>query len=491
MTRQPTNVSRSTDSRGESVIGQGRRRRAAVGLGRADRAEPRTAAELPAGRLARRQRRLVPEVAWLALACWSLVLATQADVLIATNGDRFTGKVVEATTNRVVFDLEIGGRLTVPRSRIRELQRESPPAADARSPITDNRSLITNAVPAASTVVATNLLWLPPAIGHDQADWIQLKSGEWLRGRLYYIQKRMVEFDSDELKELSLDLDDVRQVYPGKPLFTKFDRRDQIYGTVVVSNDVVQVFGPEQVSLPREQLTGITPGGEREIDFWSGSLNINLSLQSGNTRQTTLSTSAELARRTPATLAQLTYLGNYSEADGVQSANNQRVNGIYNVRLNRHWFLRPVSLEYYEDQLANIAQRGTVAVGLGYYIFDRPGLEWTVSGGPGYQRTYFETVKKGESDFASTLAGVVQTNFKADITKRLKFLETIGVTVTTEEAGLYSHHAVSTLEFEIKRHLDLDVSFVWDYLQNPQAESSGLVPQHSDFRLNLGVGVRF
>ena len=35
-------------------------------------------------------------------------------------------------------------------------------------------------------------------MGVDGADWIQLKSGEWLRGRLRYIQQRQVEFDSDE-----------------------------------------------------------------------------------------------------------------------------------------------------------------------------------------------------------------------------------------------------------------------------------------------------
>jgi hypothetical protein len=50
---------------------------------------------------------------------------------------------------------------------------------------------------------------------------------------------------------------------------------------------------------------------------------------------------------------------------------------------------------------------------------------------------------------------------------------------------------VSTLEFEIKRHLELDVSFVWDYLQHPQTELSGTVPQHSDFRLVVGAGLKF
>lgn len=441
----------------------------------------------------------------LPLALGVLVLPAQADVLIGTNGDRFTGKVVQETTDFVVFDSELGGKLTIPRSRIREIQR--PP-----SPVTDNRSGITNAAPAFSVAASTrpaetngtsrigtselgvrssNLSWLPPAIGHDNADWLQLKSGEWIRGHLYYIQNRQVEFDSDVLNDFSLNLKDVRQVYPAKPLFTKFNDRDQIFGKVVVSNDVVEVFGPQRVSLPRDQLAGITPGGEREIDFWSGNLNVALSLQAGNTRQATLSTSAELARRTPASTVQLNYLGNYSVAEGVQSANNHRINGLYDIRLNRHWFLRPAYLEYYTDELANIARKETVGVGLGYYIFDREGLEWLVAGGPGYQFTKFETVEAGQSDMTSTPAAVLQTSFKADLTRRLKFIETINVTLTSKEAGLYSHHAISTLKFEIKRHLDLNVSFVWDYLQNPQVEADQFLPKHSDFRLNVGAGVRF
>ncbi len=425
----------------------------------------------------------------LALALWGGMLLGRADVLIGTNGDRFTGKVLEETADVIVFESELAGKLTIPRTRIREIQRAEPPTTDNRSLITS--SAPTNQLSTLNSQPSTNLSWLPPAIGYDKEDWIQLKSGEWLRGRLYYIQKRKVQFDSDELDDFSLDLKDVRQVYPANPLFTKFDGRDQIYGTVVVSNDVVTVSGPEQVSLPRDQLTGITPGGKREFDFWSGNLSVGLSLQSGNTRQTTLTASAELARRTPASTVQLNYLGNYSEAEGVQNANNHRINGLYDIRLNRDWFLRPVYLEYYRDQLANIAHRGTVAVGLGYYIFDRQGLEWLVAGGPGYQYTKFETVEPGQSDSASTPAAVLQTTFKADITRRLKFIETMSATLTSKDSGLYSHHAVSTLEFEIKRHLDLNVSFVWDYLQNPQIESSGAVPLRNDFRLTLGVGVKF
>ncbi|MGO8926698.1 MAG: DUF481 domain-containing protein [Limisphaerales bacterium] len=349
---------------------------------------------------------------------------------------------------------------------------------------------LTNPPSALNPQPSTNS-WRPPGIGHDGADWIQLKSGEWLRGRLNYVQDRKVEFDSDELKDLSLDLKNVRQVFSAKPFFAKFEGRDQIFGTVVVSNDVVQVSGPEQVALPRDQLTGITPGGKREIDFWSAKASVGLNLQRGNTRQATESTSAEVARRTPATVIDLSYLGDFSEVNGTQNANNHRLNGNYDIRLNQDWFVRPLQFEWYRDQLANTSHRVTAGVGVGYYIFDRPGLEWQVSGGPSYQYSQFDTVEEGQADSASAAAASLQSTFKADITQRLKFLQTFGATLTSQEAGLYTHHAVSTLEFEVKRHLDLNVSFVWDYLQDPKTESSGVVPQHSDYRLIVGAGVKF
>src|SRR5262249_8468136 len=121
----------------------------------------------------------------------------------------------------------------------------------------------------------------------------------------------------------------------------------------------------------------------------------------------------------------------------------------------------------------------------------RDNLEWKVSAGPGYQHTRFETVEPGKADTASTPAAAFQTYFKADVTPRLTFIESFAGTLSSQEAGLYSHHFVSTLEFEIKRHLDLDLSFVWDYLQNPQPEVNSVVPKHTDLRLTLGLGVKF
>jgi hypothetical protein len=419
-----------------------------------------------------------------ALCVWLLVAAVFArgDVLVGTNGERFIGKVIEEATNNVVFESELGGRLTFSRSKIRELQR-----------IPSVQMTNTAVAPVAATGIPTNTIsWTPSGVGHDGSDWIQLKSGEWLKGDLKYIQNKEVEFDSDELDQQTLKLKDVSKVYTAHRVFTRFEDHQPVYGMVVISNDLVMVSGSEPLSLHRDLLMGITPsGGRTGIRNWSGEFNLGLSLQSGNNEQTTVSTSAELARRTPNTTLLLDYLGNYSQVNNVQSANNERVNITYDIRLNHDWFVRPVQLEYYQDTLANISYRLTGGVGAGYYIFDHDGLEWTASAGPGYQYTRFENVESGQADTATTPAAVLDSNFKADITQRLTFIQTWQSIFTDKEAGQYTHHSVSTLEFEIKRHLNLDVSFIWDYLQNPQARSDGIVPQNSDYYLTVGFGVRF
>ena len=422
-----------------------------------------------------------------ALAFLGLALLARGDVLLCTNGERFVGKVIQETTNTVVFESELGGRLTFPRAQVRELQRTSSvEVKDATVPAV-------TATNAPAPQISSNVVsWKPPGVGHDGSDWVQLKSGEWLRGQLKYIQRKEVEFDSDEMDQLTLKLKDVRRVYTAHRVFTQFDGLEPAFGTAVISNDVVIVNGPVPLIMPLDQMLGMTPsGGRTGIRDWSGKATVGVSLQSGNNSQTTVSSSAELARRTPNTTMLLDYLGNYSEVNGEQNINNDRINLTYDIRLNHDWFVRPAQLEYYHDPLANISMRLTGGVGAGYYIFDRTGLEWFVTAGPSYQYTKFETVEPGQADTATTPAGVLQSYFEMDFTRRLTFIQSWQSTFTSRESGQYTHHTVSTLEFEIKRHLNLDVSFIWDYLQNPQQKSDGSIPVKNDTYLTVGFGVRF
>lgn len=413
---------------------------------------------------------------------WPLFVAglARGDVLVCTNGERFVGTAIEQTNNNVVFESELAGRLTFSQSEISELKR-TPMIAAANT---------TNvmATPNAATNTAA---WKPPGVGNDGADWVQLTSGEWLRGQLKYIQNKEVEFESDEMDEQTLKLEDVSQVFTTHRVYTKFDGLEPAYGKVVISNELVMVDGPVPLALPRDLLIGLTPSGRNGIREWSGDFNLALSLQSGNNHQTDVTAMGELGRRTPGTTLLFDYLGNYGQSDGVENANNNRFNATYDLRLNRDWFVRAAQLEYYQDSLANIDYRLTGGVGAGYYIFDRTGLEWIVSAGPGYQYTKFSTVVGDQSETADTLAGVLNSRFDMDVTKRLTLIQTWQSMFIGRDSGKYNHHTVSTLEFEVKRHVNLDVSLVWDYLMNPQVKSSGVMPQKSDLYLTVGLGLRF
>ena len=66
--------------------------------------------------------------------------------------------------------------------------------------------------------------WKPPVPGSDKFDWVQLKSGEWLKGEIQVMRKESLEFESDELDTLNLDWDDVLEVRSPRNMTVTFTR---------------------------------------------------------------------------------------------------------------------------------------------------------------------------------------------------------------------------------------------------------------------------
>jgi Protein of unknown function, DUF481 len=440
--------------------------------------------------LMRRPAMRTSRLPWLAVVFGVMTLLARGDVLVCTNGERFTGTVIAETAANVVFESELGERMTFSRAKISEIQ-QTPPAAINSATI----SLVTATNPPSTLThlpATNNLSWKPPGVGHDGQDWIEIKTDSWLSGRLKYLQDRQLEFENDQLGEQSFDLSDILQVYPARPAWAMFyGRKKSVFGTIVISNDLVEVSGQERLVFPRSQLLGLTTSGVGGTRYWSGNVSLGLSLQSGINTATTLTTSFELARRTPNTELMFDYNGNYSEASGVQSANNQRIDSSYNIRLDRHWFVRPGELTFYYDPLYNIAFQGMAAVGGGYYFFERRGLTWYVAAGPAGLYTRFEEVQPNQADSATTPAATLQTYLKADITRHLTLIEKVQGVFTTQEAGWYSQYAISTLQYKIHQNLDLDVSLVWNYLQNPRQLSNGETPSKNNTFLSVSFGVNF
>jgi putative salt-induced outer membrane protein YdiY len=361
--------------------------------------------------------------------------------------------------------------------------------------VVTNYIVVTNLVPSTNGLTAgpanfslPDLSWVPP---DDGFDWIQLKSGEWLKGSIQAMQDRKLEFDSDELKDLTFDWKDIRQVRSPHLNEMLLVNQEELKGPVVITPDLVTVGGAEPRTFPRSELQSITPGGSREADYWSGRVSLGFALRAGNTKSVDYNAQASLQRRTPATRLKLDYIGNFSSLDGVENANNHRVNAEFDYWLSRRLYVILPQAEYFSDPFQNIADRATLGGGAGYDIIDRSVLEWNVSLGPAYQQTWFDSVEGSESESRGRAALAFGTDFDWQITRRIELILQYSGQYTSRDVGESLQHAVGTLSVELTKRFDLDVSFVWDRTQNPQPDSSGVVPQQDDYRLTLGLGVRF
>ncbi|MCP5522225.1 MAG: DUF481 domain-containing protein [Verrucomicrobiales bacterium] len=330
--------------------------------------------------------------------------------------------------------------------------------------------------------------WIPP---NDGFDWIELKSGEWLKGEIRAMQDRKLDFDSEELDELTFDWKDIRQVRSAHFVDVLFVGGERRSGLVTITKDYVEVEGTQPPQIPRDQLLGLTPGGSNERSYWSGKASLGLTIRAGNTEQVDYNAQAHLQRRTPATRLSLDYIGNLSKTGGQESANNHRVNTEFDRWLSQRVYLLIPFAEYYRDPFQNLSHRGTLGAGVGYDLVDRPSIEWTVTTGPAYQHAWFESVQPGQSDQTGTAALVFGSRFDWDITRHIELILEYRGQYTSQQAGETAHHSVGTLSFELTKRLDLDVSLVWDRISQPKPDANGNARKPDDFRLIFGLGLDF
>ena len=54
-----------------------------------------------------------------------------------------------------------------------------------------------------------------------------------------------------------------------------------------------------------------------------------------------------------------------------------------------------------------------------------------------------------------------------------------------------NYHAESVLSFDIWGPLELDLTFIFDRVENPVANADDIVPKSNDYSVTMGLGVDF
>ncbi len=331
--------------------------------------------------------------------------------------------------------------------------------------------------------------WKDTRPQHVIADWLQLTSGEWLRGRIIAMQKDVLEFDSDELDLLELKWEKIKYIKSSEPYSLRFDNSAQATGAIEITQNEIHVTTDyDDQTFKRSQLLSIASGHKTEISKWTNKITLSISARRGNTDQTDFSSKINAKRRTINSRLLLDYLGSFTKVEQTETINNHRINITYDIFLTRDLFLTPVTAEFFRDPFQNIETRANIGIAIGYTIINTNDSEWDISGGPAYQETKFVSVQPGQSSKDSTATLILTTKFDTELNSKVDLEGTYSITLGDSKTGGYTHRSILTLETELTDKLDFDVTGVWDRIKDPVQDQDGNIPERDDFRIMVGLG---
>ncbi|MEN8148446.1 MAG: DUF481 domain-containing protein [Planctomycetota bacterium] len=334
-----------------------------------------------------------------------------------------------------------------------------------------------------------------PKLEFDPAfDWIQLTSGEWLKGEITELRDRSLEFDSDEMDDQTFDWEDVKEVRSRDMVTATFEDPEDPRHPIVVTGKLYAVGDSIQLGsrkFEREDLISIIPGEATEADYWSGKISFNATMRSGNTDQVDAGLYGRLLRRSPYSRLDFVYRGNYGEVEDVEVVNNHLFTGTWDLFISRDFYVTPFKLEIYSDEFQNIRYRVTPSAGVGYHVIDEPGMEWDVMAGLGWQFTKYDTVEPGEDRYTDQGIATVGSHYEWDITADSDLTIDYSAQIGLSDIDDSTQHLGIILSSDLYGDLELDVGFYWDWVGDPVPDEDGNTPEKSDFRITVGVGWDF
>ena len=344
-----------------------------------------------------------------------------------------------------------------------------------------------------------------------KSDWMELKSGEWVRGEFKGVYSGKVEFDSVEFDLIKFDIDDVKQIQTVGTSMINLNakmpkisslykiplsnaKENELVGNLSFKDNEFVVVLPDGTKqlLPTDTVASIAAGEPKESNYWSASVFIGLDILAGNTEQVTITGKASAERRTSLTRFRADYLSTYTKIDtNITTADNNRLTGSLDLYQTAHFYWRLASLEYLRDPFRNIETKYTLSAGAGYDILYTDTTDLSVTMGPGYQETRYDTVDIGEEEKASTGLLFLDTRFSQELRDDVDLLLNYNMYIVNKESGTYVHHAEASLETELISNFTVDLSFFWDRTEEPVSNSSGQLPGKNDFKTMLAIGYTY
>lgn len=332
----------------------------------------------------------------------------------------------------------------------------------------------------------------PGAIPPGDATWIELTSGEWLKGTISALYDSVVYFDSEHFGTIHIDLSKVKQISGHGEFEITLQDQLPLNGNLLINEDrVVVTAGSQEFEFYRGDLISITPSAERERDRWSGNVGVGLSMRRGNSDISEVDLAVGAIRRTRLSRLTTDYLAQVNETEGERVADSHRLNMDYDRFSGGRLYWRPVSFQYFHDQLQNIQHQATIDSGVGYQLSDSSRVDWDIQAGIGVNYLDYFSVTPGESQTETSPVGTLGSDIVIEITPSIDYKLSVDMSFMNSESGRYQHHIVTSFSSDFVGSLDFDASLIWDRTENPQRLEDGTLPEKDDLRLIFGLGYDF
>ncbi len=339
----------------------------------------------------------------------------------------------------------------------------------------------------------------------DTDDWIELKTGEWLRGDLHWLRPKGLEtgknvnFYSKKLDGLTLSWGSIAGVHSPKIKSYKFKNKATVSGKAMITKDLVIIETNQGVeTYPRSELLSISEGPPRERTWWSTMLSLGFSANAGNTSQGSLTTQWSLAREDGHSLAGVGYNGTVAYTEGDLNVNRHLGDLNTALFLWDRVYLIPIDGQLLFDAFQNIKLRATPGAGAGVYLFNKTRqrrkhtnkFEWDVQSGLGYQFLRLISSAAGVENPQNDGFVMFRTHWK------LEFLnDNVELTVDWRTNLVYTsfgrtnHTGTADVSVEITDMFSFVTSFLFLRTRDPEARSDGTVPNKNDYQIVVSLAI--
>jgi putative salt-induced outer membrane protein YdiY len=306
------------------------------------------------------------------------------------------------------------------------------------------------------------------------------------------MREETLDFDSDKLEDLSFDWEDIAALRSARKYTYVFaDRTDLTGPAVIEAGKVVISVDGEEHTRNRAELMSIIPDLSRRAKRWDGTASIGFTFRKGNTDQQDFTGQGYLRRQGKLSRARFDYNGSLAVVDGEETSRNHRGYLKLDIFLSPRFYVTPAALEIYHDAIQNIEVRLTPSAGFGYHAVKRKKISLDTELAGGYQIVLYSSVDPGEDDQKGRGAMIPTLRLESDPLGWLEVDAMYTAQVSGDNAEDTTQHGELTLSIELTRVFDLDVSWIWDRVENPSPNEDGTIPDKDDVKLTLGIGIDF